>query len=155
MQSRRFFWSAICLVPVIAGLTQVAGICEDGVPPPEWVLMQNTPNPFCGDTTIEFGVEADAEVLLEVWNPDASSVVRTLFDGYAQIGQYQILWDGLPDGGGSPLPCGDYPYTLIATDVGTGTVLFQDEKVATIHCDASPAKDEAWGNLKTRFRSHR
>jgi hypothetical protein len=123
-------------------------------PPPEWLLLQNDPNPFCnapGATAIRFAAPVSADVRLEVLSPDSSQVVRVLVNGTLMAGFHEVIWDGRDDGA-VPLPDGLYPYRLVALDSGSGGLLFSDMRVATIACGASPTIPERWGRLKARYR---
>lgn len=119
-------------------------------PPDHFELFQNIPDPFCnvpsGVTEIRYQLPMQSVVLLEVWSPDTTAVVRTLVYGVQAPGFYTILWDGA-DGGGADLPDGAYPYSLTATDPDNGDSLFYDMLLATIDCSVA-AEPETWGGIK-------
>jgi hypothetical protein len=124
-------------------------------PPDHFELFQNIPDPFCvtpdgGVTEIRFQLPMQSAVLLEVWNPDTTVVVRTLVNGVLMAGYHSLLWDGADDGG-ADLPPGSYPYSLTVTDPESGAPLFYDILVATIDCTVT-TEPGTWGNIKTGFR---
>jgi hypothetical protein len=124
-------------------------------PPDHFELFQNVFDPFCpaidgGVTDIRFMLPQESEVLLEVWNPDTTAVVRTLIHAALMAGYHSILWDGTDDGG-SDLPSGAYPYSMTATDPDTGDPLFYDMLVATIDCTVA-TEPGTWGRIKAGFR---
>lgn len=124
-------------------------------PPGHFELLQNVPNPFCpsdigGITDIRFALPQQSEVLLEVWNPDTTAVVRTLVQGALAAGYHSMAWDGSDDGG-SDLVAGTYPYSLTAIDPDSGDTLFQNTLAATIDCTVA-SKTGTWGRIKAGFR---
>jgi flagellar hook assembly protein FlgD len=90
-------------------------------------------------------------VLLQVWSPDTSVVVRVLVNGAQAAGNYEVVWNGRDDGG-ALLDNGEYPYSLTATQVGGGTVLFESMLVASIHCVPIGTDLDTWGRVKALFR---
>ncbi|RMG65237.1 MAG: T9SS C-terminal target domain-containing protein, partial [Calditrichaeota bacterium] len=56
-------------------------------------LEQNYPNPFNPATTIPFQLRQASEVTLEIYNA-RGQLVKTLFRGRLQPGQYRFRWDG-------------------------------------------------------------
>ena len=73
-------------------------------PPDHFELFQNIFDPFCptgggGATDIRFMMPQQAAVLLEVWNPDTTVVLRTLVHGVLPAGYHSFIWDGTDDGG--------------------------------------------------------
>jgi hypothetical protein len=78
-------------------------------------LSQNAPNPFAPSTRIAFGLEARAEVRLEIYDV-SGRIVRTLVDERRPAGRYLEIWDGR-DGEGRALPNGVYSYRLRAGPV--------------------------------------
>ncbi len=127
----------------------------DPPPPPDhFELFQNLPDPFCptsdgGVTDIRFILPVQAEVVLEVWNPDTTAVLRMLIHAALMAGYHSVLWDGT-DGGGVDLTSGAYPYSLTATDPGTGDTLFYDILVASIDCMVA-SEPRTWGGIKAGF----
>ncbi len=82
--------------------------------PKEYVLEQNTPNPFNARTTIRYALPENAAVEIEITNV-LGNRVRTLIDGYQTAGHKSVVWDGLDDSK-NPLPGGVYFYTVRAND---------------------------------------
>jgi hypothetical protein len=123
-------------------------------PLPDWTLYQNLPNPFCNEssiTRIQYALAQQAEVLLRVWSPDTSVVVRTIVAGAQPAGYHEVVWDGRDDGG-ELLDNGEFPFSLTATPVGGGPVLFESMLVASIHCVPIGAYLDTWSRIKALFR---
>lgn len=59
---------------------------------------RNWPNPFSTSTTIYYSLSERSRVHLTVYNA-AGEKVRDLFNGTAEAGDQNILWDGLNDAG--------------------------------------------------------
>jgi len=121
--------------------------------PPDWALNQNLPNPFCNEssiTRIQYALPQQCDVLLQVWNPDTTVVVRVLVDGAQSAGYFEVVWDGR-DEGGALLANGEYPYSLTATQTGGGPVLFESTLVASIHCVPIGRDLDTWGKIKALF----
>ena len=79
------------------------------VPPLEFALEQNRPNPFNPSTIIPFSLVEDGNVLLEVYDV-SGAVVRTIVDRRMSAGRHTEKWDGRDDRG---------------SDVGTGVYFFR------------------------------
>lgn len=77
-------------------------------------LNQNYPNPFNPETTIEYEINNDGQVTLEIFNINGSKI-KTLIDGYLTKGVYKVKWDGINDGG-KKVSSGVYLYTLTFED---------------------------------------
>jgi hypothetical protein len=135
-------------------VTSLAGVAF-AQPPAAFVLQQNAPDPFCpgpgngGSTTIQFAMPQAANVVLAVWSPDGTTLVRTLVNGSLQAGYHSVTWDGL-DEQGAPVVSGAYPYRLTARAPDTGLILFDETVVATVSCPV-PGKRTTWGLLRSRF----
>ena len=117
-------------------------------PPPSWALNQNTPDPFCGTTVIEFGLAQNAHAQLAVWNDDQTAIVRQLVDGMLAAGLYTVAWDGLDDQG-ADVPDGQYPYRLVAQV--DGATAFDSTLVLHVQCNVA-AGERTWGALKGSYR---
>ncbi len=122
--------------------------------PDDFELLQNFPDPFCptsdgGFTDIRFQLPVQSAVLLQVWNPDTTAVVRTLAHGVMPAGYHSIIWDGADDDG-ADLAYGAYPYSMTATDPQSGDSLFYDMLTATIDCTVA-ARPGTWGRIKAEF----
>lgn len=77
---------------------------------PDFQLMQNTPNPFRGATTIRFSVPRSCRVKLSILDKERK-IIRTLFNEEAAPGWHQVTWFGDSEDG-LPVPTGDYQYLL-------------------------------------------
>jgi hypothetical protein len=121
-----------------------------GQPPPAFALRQNEPNPFCGQTRIEFALPIQVQVTLQVWNPDSTQVVRTLIQGVLPAGYHSIIWDGCDDGG-TALANGSYPYVLTATEEPGGPPVFEASFRAAIDCP-TPTRTRTWGAIKGLYK---
>lgn len=82
------------------------------------LLLQNTPNPFRGQTAISFQTVAAGNVELAVYNVQGQ-LVKRLASGAREGGYHSVTWDGR-DGRGHRVPAGIYLYRLRAGDY-TGT----------------------------------
>lgn len=123
--------------------------------PPAFVLLQNVPNPFCpgpdGDaaTTIQFATPQTVELLLAVWTPDGTALVKTLVNGTLPAGYHTVIWDGR-DELGTPVEDASYPYRMTAREPGGGAVVFEQTLVAIVTC-ADPVRETTWGVLRSLF----
>jgi hypothetical protein len=141
----------IAATGVIIGL--LAGVAY-GQPPTAFVLRQNIPDPFCagslgGFTTFEFATPQMANIVLDIWSPDGTTLVKTLVNGTLQTGYHSVAWDGRNELG-APVASGAYPYRLTAREPGDGAVLYDATLVATVSCPV-PSRASTWGLLKTLF----
>jgi hypothetical protein len=75
-------------------------------------LNQNYPNPFSGNTTIEFGIEMNKHISLIIYDMSGNQV-RTLVNENFPAGKYSITWDGT-NLSGAMVPNGIYFYVLMA-----------------------------------------
>lgn len=90
----------------------------EGHPAIPLALEQNSPNPFDGDTRLEYAIYEATPVQLDV--VDASGrIVRNLVDATQSKGSYSVLWDGR-DATGKELPAGVY-FTRLRTKDGGET----------------------------------
>lgn len=86
---------------------------EPDVPPVEYVtrLRQNYPNPFNPETTIEYSLREDVDMMeLKIYNV-LGQEVRTLFSGSRSKGEYTVVWDG-KDNFGRSVTSGIYFYRM-------------------------------------------
>jgi hypothetical protein len=95
----------------------------DGIPS-EWKLGNNYPNPSNPNTTIEFILPVGSSVKLNIYNLLGERIV-TIYDNYAQPGNYAAKWDGT-DEYGIQVPSGVYLFEL---DAGQ---YFHDVKAMTL-----------------------
>ena len=56
-------------------------------------LKQNFPNPFNGQTNIEFTIQNPNNISIEIFDVNGR-IIRTLFDGYHNSGTSILKWDG-------------------------------------------------------------
>lgn len=81
-----------------------------GTIPGSYSLSQNYPNPFNPSTTISFTLPAAGQARLEVIDI-LGRHVATVFDGTANAGQNQVVWDGR-NANGESVASGIYLYRL-------------------------------------------
>ena len=74
--------------------------------PRAFALDPNYPNPFNSSTTIRYRLAEPGRVRLEIFDVQGQKV-KTLADGYAGLGVYQVEWDGA-DASGKPVATGVY-----------------------------------------------
>jgi hypothetical protein len=80
--------------------------------PEKFGLHQNYPNPFNPTTTISFSLPAAGKAKIEVFNI-LGNLVATPFDGTAQSGLNEVVWDGR-NSNGETVSSGIYFYRLSA-----------------------------------------
>ncbi len=68
-------------------------------------ISQNYPNPFSGETNIEFNLESPDRVTIEIFNVSGARVSTLVNDNFTQ-GSHTVKWDA------SAMPAGFYFYTL-------------------------------------------
>ena len=83
-----------------------------GALPHQFNLSDNYPNPFNPTTTVEFKLPIGADVKLNVYNL-LGERVATIYNSYAQPGNYKATWNGL-DLNGNQVPSGTYLFELDA-----------------------------------------
>lgn len=83
----------------------------DGVPN-QFKLGDNYPNPFNPTTTVAFSLPIGVDVTLNVYNL-LGEKVATIYNTYAQPGNYIATWNGL-DSQGNQVPSGTYLFELDA-----------------------------------------
>jgi len=83
----------------------------DGVPN-QFKLGDNYPNPFNPTTTVAFSLPIGVDVTLNVYNL-LGEKVATIYNSYAQPGNYTATWNGL-DAQGNQVPSGTYLFELDA-----------------------------------------
>jgi hypothetical protein len=80
--------------------------------PSGYSLEQNYPNPFNPSTVVRFSMPVTARAKIEVFNVLGASVA-VIFNGLAQAGEHEVVWDGRDDSG-TPSASGVYFYRLTA-----------------------------------------
>lgn len=61
-------------------------------PPDKFVLLQNFPNPFNAATTINFALQEQSRVRIEVYDI-LGQKVDVIFDGYKHAGHHRVAWN--------------------------------------------------------------
>ena len=87
---------------------------EDLMVPSSFFLHQNYPNPFNPTTRIKYDMSKDGNALIEVIDVKGNHI-RTLLNGYVQMGSKSIIWDA-KNNNGEKVPAGIYFYTLKVND---------------------------------------
>lgn len=82
--------------------------------PAEYLLAQNSPNPFRIQTGIGFSVPRPGRVKIMVFNHREEQQC-ILHDGHLDPGCYRLIWNGV-DADNHPLKPGSYDYCLQAGD---------------------------------------
>jgi hypothetical protein len=90
----------------------VAGVLQIQSTPTEFALLQNFPNPFNPETTIQYNLAESADVTLHIYNV-VGQVVRTLVAERQPAGRYRVQWSGSDDRG-VPVSSGIYFYQISA-----------------------------------------
>jgi hypothetical protein len=96
----RFVWTGPGEPPDMPGCANV-GVEDPGAPaaPGVTFLSQAFPNPVNGDVTIRYGIGTPGKVVLRVLDP-SGRIIRTLFDGSRESGDYSATWDRTNESGG-------------------------------------------------------
>jgi plastocyanin len=95
---------------VVLSSTDVKDETEDKEKPSEFVLFQNSPNPFNQSTKIEFTLAKSGFVSLDIYDL-LGRKVRTLVSERLSSGYKSVLWDGKNDSG-KDVASGIYFYQL-------------------------------------------
>jgi hypothetical protein len=77
-------------------------------------LAQNFPNPFAGETSIDFAIPHKGAVRLDVYDVRGARVA-TVVDGDMEAGRHRAAWSGI-DGSGKRAAAGLYFYELRTKD---------------------------------------
>jgi hypothetical protein len=94
----------------------VAGVLDIQSTPTEFALLQNFPNPFNPETTIQYNLAESADVTLQIYNV-VGQVVRTLVAERQSAGRYRVQWSGMDDRS-VPVSSGIYFYKIAAGKQG-------------------------------------
>lgn len=94
--------------------TGVTTAGNDKILNPQFKLNQNFPNPFNPTTIINFSLEKESAVSIDIYNVTGEKV-KTLINGIEKAGSHSIEWNGT-DNFGNKLPTGVYFYRLNAKD---------------------------------------
>jgi len=90
--------------------TPVLKISNTDIKSDQFQLYSNYPNPFNGETTIEFYLPTASTIAIDIYNL-LGQKVRTLWNGWHPAGQHQLGWDGR-DETGREVVSGVYLYQL-------------------------------------------
>ena len=80
----------------------------------EFLLNQNSPNPFNPNTNIQFSISRESKVVLTIYDLSGNEVI-SLINSKLPAGQHSTDWNGA-NSQGRPLPSGTYIYSLIVND---------------------------------------
>ena len=97
-------------------ISQILSINESSLPH-DFYLGTNFPNPFNSRTKINFSLDRDLKIKLEIKNLKGQ-LTRSLLYGKYQKGTHNIIWDGKDDSN-RPVVSGIYIYTLIVNEKST------------------------------------
>jgi hypothetical protein len=84
------------------------------LPPRQFSLEQNFPNPFNPKTVISYTVGKTTHVSLKIYDM-LGREVKTLANGIKTPGEYEVVWDGRSDWG-TEVSSGLYIYQMISDD---------------------------------------
>jgi len=73
---------------VVTDLSPVSETQRDAV---SWMLFPCTPNPFSGETAIQFSLPRESEVSLRIFDVTGRTVAR-LVEGSRPVGRHQVVW---------------------------------------------------------------
>jgi hypothetical protein len=99
-------------------VNQYTSVDPEQAIPGNFYLARNYPNPFNPSTTIQYDIASDGMVSLKIYDV-LGRHVKTLAEGQAKAGHYQVIWDGFDDAG-QQVSSGVYLYR-IQTSEGTAT----------------------------------
>lgn len=80
--------------------------------PQAFYIAQNYPNPFNPETTIQFQLPVDSQVILKIYNMMGQEIT-TLVDGLLSAGNHSIMWNGR-NNHSKKVPSGMYLYQFRA-----------------------------------------
>jgi hypothetical protein len=82
--------------------TAVSGV-ENSPVPRKFSLAQNHPNPFVGETTINYGIADRCRVIVAIYDVNGRKV-KTLVDQEMEPDYHTAYWDGMDDNGNRVCP---------------------------------------------------
>lgn len=85
---------------------------QEGSIPKSFHLYQNYPNPFNSETKINFAVPVNTRLSLTIYNI-LGEVIKTLVNGYYNVGMYSVVWNGT-NNSGQRVASGVYLVRMIA-----------------------------------------
>jgi hypothetical protein len=86
------------------------GTSKDELPPIDYALAQNYPNPFSSSTQISYTLPSSGNIVLKVYDM-LGREIKTLVNDYQSAQTYSMTWDGRSNGG-TDVPSGAYVYKL-------------------------------------------
>ncbi|MFA5464722.1 MAG: FlgD immunoglobulin-like domain containing protein [Candidatus Cloacimonadales bacterium] len=101
-------WYFISLDDVEVGL--YVNTDDNAIEKPNTKLFANYPNPFNPETTINFEMEKDAYVTIDIYNAKGQKV-KTLVNEHKRKGMHSVIWNG-KDGNGQSVGSGIYFYNM-------------------------------------------
>ena len=87
------------------------------LPPKEYILHQNFPNPFNPNTVIRFTLNKKEFVSIDIYDMSGTHMI-SLFNGKKSIGTHQLNWNGR-DKNGALITTGQYFYQLRTSSSST------------------------------------
>ena len=94
--------------------------------PSSFLIKQNFPNPFNGQTNIIYSLPENRKVELTVYNILGTKVI-TLVNDSQDAGEYKVTWNG-KNSFGTPMPSGIYFYVITAHRGENNSKLWKDAK---------------------------
>jgi len=94
--------------------------------PASFLLKQNFPNPFNGETNIVYSLPENREVELTIYDILGTEVI-TLVNDFQDAGEYNVTWNGR-NSNGTPIPSGIYFYRITAYPGEQNSKLWKDAK---------------------------
>jgi len=94
--------------------------------PASFLLKQNFPNPFNGETNIVYILSENREVELGIYDILGTEVI-TLVNDFQDAGEYNVTWNG-KNSYGTPMPSGIYFYRITAYPGEHNGKLWMDAK---------------------------
>jgi hypothetical protein len=95
---KTYLVSQIDSITFYVPITDIDADNQPAIVPEQFALLQNYPNPFNPVTTIQFIIPATGKVEIKIYNLNGS-LVRELFTGEKDSGEYSYQWDGKDDRG--------------------------------------------------------
>ncbi len=94
--------------------------------PSSFLLKQNFPNPFNGETNIIYSLPENRKVELTVYDILGTEII-TLVNDFQAAGEYNVTWNG-KNSYGAPMPSGIYFYRITAYPGEQNSKLWKDAK---------------------------
>ncbi|MCH7827931.1 MAG: alkaline phosphatase D family protein, partial [Bacteroidetes bacterium] len=94
--------------------------------PTSFLIKQNFPNPFNGETNIIYSLSENREVELTVYDVLGIKII-TLVNGFQNAGEYKVTWNG-KNSYGTPMASGIYFYRITAYPGKNKSKLWEETK---------------------------